>query len=114
MSNVTEDSNDTGYSRPLEGMQGVIALLSKMHEDTNVTLLHLFTRIGHEVDLSKTRRELFNLLGNIPDLSLDDKFDVCEALGEKPERLDLFMGLPDSVKPAYVMRVLKEKGKRQE
>ncbi|XP_047955868.1 uncharacterized protein LOC125201697 [Salvia hispanica] len=114
MSNVTEDSNDTGYSRPLEGMAGVIALLGKMHEDTNVTLLHLFTRIGHEVDLSKTRRELFNLLGNIPDLSLTDKFVVCETLGGNPARLDLFMGLPDSVKPAYVLRVLKERGQRQE
>ncbi|XP_047971964.1 uncharacterized protein LOC125214833 [Salvia hispanica] len=114
MSNVTQGSIDTGHSeckkrKAVDGMEGVLALLSKMHEDTIATLQHLSTRIGYEVDLSKTRRELFNLLGNIPDLSLDDKFDVCETLGEKPELLDLFMGLPDTVKPAYVKHVLKEK-----
>lgn len=55
---------------------------------------------------------MFDLLGNISGLSLDDKFDGCEILAEKVEYLEIFMGLSDSIRPQYVTRLLKSKGTR--
>ncbi|XP_057784517.1 uncharacterized protein LOC131001901 [Salvia miltiorrhiza] len=95
----------------IDGMQAVCELLGDMHRNINARHETLASRIGHEFELGKARKELFNLLSNIPGLSLDDKFDVCEILADKVERLEVFMGLPDSVKPQYVMRLIKSKGK---
>ncbi|KAG6383300.1 hypothetical protein SASPL_156951 [Salvia splendens] len=46
-------------------------------------------------------------------LSMDDKFDVCEMLAKEPDRLDIFMGLPENARYAYVMRVLLEKREKR-
>ncbi|KAL1567235.1 hypothetical protein AAHA92_02734 [Salvia divinorum] len=82
-----------------------------MHEDANARLQLLSNRIGYEVDLSKARKDVFDLLGGIPGLTRDVKFDVCEILAKSPDRLDIFMGLLKDDREAYVERVLNEKRK---
>ncbi|KAG6416020.1 hypothetical protein SASPL_123441 [Salvia splendens] len=65
-----------------------------MHEDTNSRLQLLSTRIWYGVDLTQARKDMFERLGDIPGLSLDDKFDVCKMIAKESDRLDIFMGLP--------------------
>ncbi|KAG6407442.1 hypothetical protein SASPL_130433 [Salvia splendens] len=89
-----------------DGLDRMYTLLHKMHEDANSQLQLLSTRIGYEVDLSQARKDVFDRLGDIPGLSMDD---VCEMLAKELDRLDIFMGLPEIARYAYVMRVLQEK-----
>lgn len=96
-----------------DGLDRMYTLLHKMHEDANSRLQLLSTRIGYEVDLSQARKDVFDRLGDIPGLSMDDKFDVCEMLAKEPDRLDIFMGLPEIARYAYVMRVLQEKREKR-
>lgn len=49
------------------------------------------------------------MLQEIPNLSEDNQFEVAEILVDKPSFLEMFMGLPESAKPAYVYRLLKNK-----
>lgn len=80
-----------------------------MHDDTNARLQSLVNRIGYQIDLCKAKKEIFILLQAVPDLSLDNQFDVGEYLVQNPSLLEYFMGLPESARPAYVYRLLKMK-----
>ncbi|KAL1558809.1 hypothetical protein AAHA92_09227 [Salvia divinorum] len=92
-------------------MDAIFELMSKMHNDANAKLEGLSNRIGYEVDLSKARKDVYAILGRLPSLSIEEKFEVSETLVGKPNCLDLFMGLPDSDRPAYVSWTLKSNRK---
>ncbi|XP_057780224.1 uncharacterized protein At2g29880-like [Salvia miltiorrhiza] len=57
------------------------------------------------------RKEVFEHLNVIPGLSLEQRFDICELLAYKQERLEIFLGLPADAKPAYAMRLLEGRSK---
>lgn len=80
-------------------------VLEEMGRSTNARLDYLASRIGYECDLGKAK-DSFELLVNIPGLSLDERLDVCAHLIEKVERLEMFMGLPDEAKTRFVIRQL--------
>ncbi|KAG6407848.1 hypothetical protein SASPL_130848 [Salvia splendens] len=72
-------------SVPHEGM------LAKMQEDTNARLDCLSLWIGYDFDLSKARKEVYEVLGRLP-LTRDQKFDVCEIILEKVQRITSSLG----------------------
>ncbi|KAL1540521.1 hypothetical protein AAHA92_24864 [Salvia divinorum] len=87
-------------------MDVMLELIGKMHEDTNARLQCLSLRIGYEQDLCKAQKEVFELLGRIPELSLQQKFDAGDILLEKIERLNFFLGIPEGGRLAYVLHAL--------
>ncbi|XP_057778869.1 uncharacterized protein LOC130997546 [Salvia miltiorrhiza] len=86
-------------------------LLREMMNNTGQRLETLANRVGYDFDIGKARKEVFEVLKAIPELSLDERFDVCELLAYKVERLEIFMGLPEDARPAYAKRLLEGRNK---
>ncbi|KAL1559742.1 hypothetical protein AAHA92_10050 [Salvia divinorum] len=90
----------------VSALDGLVDVIAKMHEATNMRLEYLANRIGYEFDLTKARKEVFQLVGTIPGLSLMQVFDASENILSKVEHLDFFMSLPEMARQAYVFRAL--------
>ena len=71
---------------------GMVDLLKQIHDDSNTRLEMLSTRIGYEVDLSKARKDVYEVLSTIDGLSMLDIFDIGEVLVANPACHDFFMG----------------------
>lgn len=52
------------------------------------------------------RTKVFGLLSNVPTLIIDDKLDVTELIGAHNDRLEIFMGLDESARALYDVRLL--------
>lgn len=91
-------------------MQVVCDIISEIGSKTDARLAHLAQRVGYEFDLGKAKNETFNQLGNIPWLTLEQRFDVCDLLSKDVSKLEVFRGLPDAAIPFYVERLLKING----
>lgn len=94
--------------RGCEDDSGLVDLLGKLHAETNARLETLSARIGYEMDLGKARKEIFGHLGNIPQLTEAQRYDLCDIIGKENSRLEIFTGLPDVSKAGYVMRILEK------
>lgn len=114
---------DSGFSRAREtpptetsskkrkkhdALEGLVDVIGKMHEATNARLEYLGTRIGYEFDLTKARKDVFELVGNINGINLAQVFDASDFILEKVQRLDFFMSLPEVARHAYVLRALEK------
>ncbi|KAG6426802.1 hypothetical protein SASPL_111036 [Salvia splendens] len=77
-----------------------------IHNDTNERLKAISTRIGYEFDLSTKRTEVFDQLKGIPGLSLKRQFYISKKLVKEPELMDLFRGLPETARVAFVFDLL--------
>ncbi|XP_047959719.1 uncharacterized protein LOC125204982 [Salvia hispanica] len=107
---TTQTAMQTGRKRKaVDGMDGPLDMLKKLHQDKNAILDKLSTPLAYESDLFKARKGVYGIVSNIPGLTLNVRFDVCELLLEKAHRLDIFMGLPEAVRPEYVMWLLNRK-----
>ncbi|KAG6429293.1 hypothetical protein SASPL_107341 [Salvia splendens] len=87
-------------------MDGVLTLMGQIHSDTNDRLSEISKRIGYEFDLSNKRAEVFDQLKGLPGLSLKLQFYVSKKLVKEPELLDLFRGLPETARAAFVFDLL--------
>ncbi|KAG6406341.1 hypothetical protein SASPL_133941 [Salvia splendens] len=87
-------------------MDGVLSLMGQINSDTNDRLTEISKRIGYAFDLSNKRAEVFEQLKGIPGLSLKLQFYVCKKLVKEPELLDLFRGLPETARAAFVFDLL--------
>ena len=87
---------------------GLVDMLGKMHDATNDRLQCLASRIGYEFDLTKARKEVFDLVEVVPGLTIRQQFAVCGFILDKVERLDFFMGLREIAKKEYVQMVLEQ------
>ncbi|KAG6384851.1 hypothetical protein SASPL_113449 [Salvia splendens] len=88
----------------------LLNLLSNLHAETNARLDKLTARIGYEIDLGQARKEIFRHLGNIPELTESQRYDLCDIIGKENSRLEIFTGLPDASKPGYVRRIIEKEG----
>ncbi|KAG6430291.1 hypothetical protein SASPL_108355 [Salvia splendens] len=89
-------------------MDGVLHLMSQIHTDTNDRLKEISARIGYEFDLSTKRSEVFDQLKGIPGLTLKQQFYVSKKLVKEPELMDLFRGLAEVARAAFVFDLLEE------
>ncbi|XP_057777645.1 uncharacterized protein LOC130996154 [Salvia miltiorrhiza] len=85
------------------------AVLREIGHETGGRLGDLATRVGYEFDLGMARQTVFDQLGKIPGLDINEKFDICEILADKVQRLEIFIGLPDEAKPHYIARLLQSR-----
>ncbi|XP_057807157.1 uncharacterized protein LOC131021853 [Salvia miltiorrhiza] len=86
-------------------------LLLEIGRNTDKRFEHIENRTGFEFDLAKARIEVYETVCAIPGLNKSDRFEVCEILADKVERLELFMSLPQDARADYLLRVLEMRGK---
>ncbi|KAG6411741.1 hypothetical protein SASPL_129825 [Salvia splendens] len=91
-------------------MDGFLNLMSCIHEDTNECLKEISSRIEYEFDLSTKRTEVFQQLKGIPGLTMKQKFYVSKKFVKEPELMDLFRGLDEVARLAFVMDLLENNG----
>ncbi|KAG6400992.1 hypothetical protein SASPL_137837 [Salvia splendens] len=91
-------------------MDRVLQLMNQIREDTNECLKEISTRIDYEFDLSTKRTEVFEQLNGIPGLTLKQQFYISKKLVKEPEIMDLFRGLPEVSRPAFVLDLLEIDG----
>ncbi|KAL1534751.1 hypothetical protein AAHA92_30891 [Salvia divinorum] len=84
----------------------LMEFLGNLHAETNSRLDVISSRIGYEFDLGKARQEVFDKLGGVDELTLDQRYDLCDILGDKPQRLEVFMGMPANARLGYVLRLI--------
>ncbi|KAL1543543.1 hypothetical protein AAHA92_20505 [Salvia divinorum] len=95
----------------LSNDDALMEFLANLHAETNSRLEVISSRIGYEFDLGKARQEVFNKLGSVEGLTLDEKYELCDILGDKSQRLEVFMGMPPNARLGYVTRLLKHNRK---
>ncbi|KAG6403671.1 hypothetical protein SASPL_135899 [Salvia splendens] len=91
-------------------MDSVLALMNRIHEDTNERLKDISNRIGYEFDLSTKRTEVFNQLKGMPGLTIKQQFYAAKKLVKEPELMDLFRGLDEWARPEFVLDLLETDG----
>lgn len=102
---------NVGKKRKLEDkMDGVLTLMGQIHTDTNERLKEISARIGYEFDLSTKRTEVFEQMKGIPGLTLKQQFYVAKKLVKEPELLDLFRGLHETARAAFIFDLLDTDG----
>ncbi|KAG6394732.1 hypothetical protein SASPL_145322 [Salvia splendens] len=106
---TTETSSKKRKTRDA-GLEGLVEVIGKMHEATNVRLEYLGNIIGYEFDLTKAHKDVFELVSNINGIILAEVFDASDFILEKVERMDFFMSLPEVARHAYVFRALGKYG----
>ncbi|KAG6399546.1 hypothetical protein SASPL_141027 [Salvia splendens] len=70
----------TSYKQPVNAKSGGEKLLS--------------SKIGYDFDLRHARQALFQKLGEVDGLTIAQKYRLCNILGDKPQRLEVFIGMP--------------------
>ncbi|KAG6432783.1 hypothetical protein SASPL_104370 [Salvia splendens] len=112
INNSGRESQSTTHSakkrKMVDPIEGLVDVMAKMHDDTNTHLEHLASRISYEFDVEKAQKQLFELIGVIPGLTLGQVFDATGVILEKIERLNYFMSLPPGAREAYVWRALEK------
>ncbi|KAL1566950.1 hypothetical protein AAHA92_02487 [Salvia divinorum] len=88
------------------GVETVNSSSAHTEQATNSRLDIISSRIGYEFDLGKARQDVFDKLGTVDGLTLDQRYDLCDILGDKPQRLEVFMGMPANARLGYVLRLI--------
>ncbi|KAL8516389.1 hypothetical protein ACS0TY_014879 [Phlomoides rotata] len=73
---------------------------------TGERLENIAQMTGYDNDIITTHKQVFEILSRINNLTLVDKLDVCEIIGNKIESLKIFIGLLEEARHVYVHRVL--------
>ncbi|KAG6426932.1 hypothetical protein SASPL_111171 [Salvia splendens] len=68
--------------------------LGHLHAETNARLEMISKRIGYEFDCMKAREDVFDKLCTVEGLNLAQRYVLCNILGDKPQRLEVFNGMP--------------------
>ena len=84
----------------------LMEFLGNLHAETNTRLEKISNRIGYEFDMAKAREEVFAKLGTVEGLTLDQTYDLCNILGDKPQRLEVFNGMPTNARLGYLLRLI--------
>ena len=56
--------------------------------------------------MGKARQEVFDKLGTVDGLTLSQRYDLCDILSDKPQRLEVFIGMPANARLGYLLRFL--------
>ncbi|KAG6411701.1 hypothetical protein SASPL_129785 [Salvia splendens] len=76
----------------------LMEFLSNLHTETNVRLEVISSRIGYEFNLGKAKQDVFDKLETVQGLTLDQRYELCNILSDKPQRLEVFMGMRASAR----------------
>lgn len=121
----TTDLNDTASRQSVKEMSSVkttsvkrkrdmgdaplMEYLGNLHAETNARLEMISKRIGYEFDCMKAREDVFEKLCTVEGLDLGQKYVLCNILGDKPQRLEVFNGMPPSARLGYLLMLIEDK-----
>ncbi|XP_041993493.1 uncharacterized protein LOC121771657 [Salvia splendens] len=86
----------------------LMEFLGNLHAQNNSRLETISSRIGYEFDMGKARQEVFDKLGSVDGLTLKQRYYLCNILSDKPQRMEVFMGMPMNAKLGYLLLLLDE------
>lgn len=84
----------------------MMEFLTNLHNETNARLEVISMRIGYEFDMGKARQDVYDKLGSVEGLTIAQRYQLCNILGDKPQRLEVFMGMPESARLGYVLMLI--------
>lgn len=85
--------------------------LANLHSETNSRLEMISARIGYEFDMGKARQEVFDKLGTVEGLTKRQRYELCNILGDKPQRLEVFIGMPADDRLEYLQLLIEDHSK---
>ena len=77
--------------------------LGNLHAQTNACLDKISSRIDY---VAQAREEVFVKLGCVDSLTLYQRYDLCDILSDKPQRMEVFKGVHANAKLEYVLHLL--------
>ncbi|KAG6404462.1 hypothetical protein SASPL_136710 [Salvia splendens] len=89
----------------------LMEFLGNLHERTDARLEMISKRIGYEFDMGQARQEVFDKLGTVEGLTLSQRYRLCNILGDKPQRLEVFIGMPVNARLGYLLCLIEEQQK---
>ncbi|KAL1547627.1 hypothetical protein AAHA92_15959 [Salvia divinorum] len=103
----TSTNKPSTLKRKQESTDAILMeFLGNLHAETNSRLELISARIGYEFDMGKARQDVFGKLGDVDGLTLDQRYELCDILADKPQRLEVFMGMPSTAHLGYVLRLI--------
>lgn len=103
------DSKTTSSSKKRKQkdiIDNLCELLDTIHKDTNTRLQDLTEKLGYHADVGKLRKEVWSLLANLENLSIEDKLFACYKLVMNTAKLEFFTSLPETASAVYIGQVL--------
>ncbi|KAG6406466.1 hypothetical protein SASPL_134068 [Salvia splendens] len=94
----------------VDKIDSVLTLMTRIHEDTHDRLKEISSRIGYEFDLSTKRSEVFSQVKGMVGLTIKQQFYAAKKLVKEPELMDLFRGLDEFARLAFVRDLLDTDG----
>ncbi|KAG6406364.1 hypothetical protein SASPL_133964 [Salvia splendens] len=58
--------------------------LANLHVETNSRMEVISSRIGYDFDLGQARQAVFDKLGDVEGLTIYQRYQLCNILGDKP------------------------------
>ncbi|CAK9157870.1 unnamed protein product [Ilex paraguariensis] len=96
-----------------ETSDGIARSISKMTEilgdyvsSCGKQLSHIAQRVGYEQDATEARHQLNTELAKIDGLMMEHRHRTTYKIASDPIKVDLFMSLPESERPAWLLGVL--------
>ncbi|KAG6391009.1 hypothetical protein SASPL_148755 [Salvia splendens] len=86
----------------------LMEFLGNLHERTDARLEMISKCIGYEFDMGQARQKVFDKLGTVEDLTLPQRYRVCNILGDKPQRLEVFIGMPANARLGYLLCLIED------
>ncbi|KAG6410440.1 hypothetical protein SASPL_128500 [Salvia splendens] len=83
--------------------------LGNLHAETNARLEMISKRIGYEFDRGKAREDVFDKLCTVDSLNLAQKYELYNILGDKPQCLEVFNGMPPTSRLGYLLKLIEDK-----
>ncbi|KAG8383516.1 hypothetical protein BUALT_Bualt04G0021600 [Buddleja alternifolia] len=120
MSSTRGDSNASGSksSRKRKSIDAsddaFIELMKAFCDKTDSRLGEIAKRIGFEHEASKSRKVVFEALGNMNNLDEEDKIMVSKFLVSDIKNLDFFFSLPDGSRATMVKMILERLNDKME
>ncbi|XP_042053810.1 uncharacterized protein LOC121798732 [Salvia splendens] len=89
----------------------IMEFLSNLHAETNARLEVISSRIAYEFDLGKSKQDVFDKLETVEGLTLDERYELCNILSDKLQRLEVFMGMRAGARLGYLLKLIEENQK---
>ncbi|KAL8513657.1 hypothetical protein ACS0TY_012954 [Phlomoides rotata] len=90
------------------GNKDMITALGEIFKSSDDRLGEVVKSIGcqYKTNSAQTRKDVFNMLESITDLSLDERLDAADMLSKNTQRLEMFSGLPKAARSRYIRHLL--------
>ncbi|XP_042006999.1 uncharacterized protein LOC121755704 [Salvia splendens] len=89
----------------------LMEFLSNLHDETNARLEVISSRIDYEFNLGKAKQDVFDKLKIVEGLTLDQRYELCNILSDKPQQLEVFMGMRAGARLGYLLKLIEENQK---